>query len=158
MTLFNCHFVDHFSTYVLVLYLWFCNKALISARHGMYALICDHSIARWQCQKLHCPHVDVSKKSQSSTCSATSVGPSMICFDRKPHKTNTYFKAATSNTPLFSFQKLRSFFMNVSMERYGEPFSEYAITMVWSFAVAIFSVGGMIGSFSVGAMVDRFGR
>lgn len=55
-------------------------------------------------------------------------------------------------------QKLRAFFQNVSMERYGEPFTPGATTMVWSFAVAIFSVGGMIGSFSVGALVDRFGR
>lgn len=55
-------------------------------------------------------------------------------------------------------QKLRLFFQNVSIERYGEPFSPGANTMVWSFAVAIFSVGGMIGSFSVGALVDRFGR
>ncbi|XP_068591691.1 solute carrier family 2, facilitated glucose transporter member 3 [Cebidichthys violaceus] len=55
-------------------------------------------------------------------------------------------------------QKLRRFFQNVSMERYGEPFSPGANTMVWSFAVAIFSVGGMVGSFSVGAMVNKFGR
>ncbi|XP_037641432.1 solute carrier family 2, facilitated glucose transporter member 3 isoform X1 [Sebastes umbrosus] len=55
-------------------------------------------------------------------------------------------------------QKLRRFFQNVSIDRYGEPFSPGANTMVWSFAVAIFSVGGMIGSFSVGAMVDKFGR
>ncbi|XP_042345296.1 solute carrier family 2, facilitated glucose transporter member 3 [Plectropomus leopardus] len=55
-------------------------------------------------------------------------------------------------------QKLRRFFQNVSTERYKEPFSPGANTMVWSFAVAIFSVGGMIGSFSVGAMVNKFGR
>ncbi|XP_074509472.1 solute carrier family 2, facilitated glucose transporter member 3 [Sebastes fasciatus] len=55
-------------------------------------------------------------------------------------------------------QKLRRFFQNVSIDRYGEPFSPGANTMVWSFAVAIFSVGGMIGSFSVGVMVDKFGR
>ncbi|XP_056236237.1 solute carrier family 2, facilitated glucose transporter member 1 isoform X1 [Seriola aureovittata] len=55
-------------------------------------------------------------------------------------------------------QKLRRFFQNVSMERYGEPFSKGTNTMVWSFSVAIFSVGGMIGSFSVGAMVNKFGR
>ncbi|KAM4580001.1 solute carrier family 2, facilitated glucose transporter member 3 [Odontesthes bonariensis] len=55
-------------------------------------------------------------------------------------------------------QKLRDFFQNVSMERYGEPFTPGANTMVWSFAVAIFSVGGMAGSFSVGTMVNTFGR
>lgn len=46
----------------------------------------------------------------------------------------------------------------MSADRYGEPFSKGAITMVWSFAVAIFSAGGMIGSLSVGAMVNKFGR
>ncbi|XP_053182489.1 solute carrier family 2, facilitated glucose transporter member 3 isoform X1 [Scomber japonicus] len=44
------------------------------------------------------------------------------------------------------------------MERYGESFSKETITLVWSVSVAIFSVGGMIGSFSVGAMVTKFGR
>lgn len=55
-------------------------------------------------------------------------------------------------------QKLRGFFQNVSMQRYGEPFSEQTNLMLWSFAVAIFSVGGMIGSLSVGAIVNKFGR
>uniref|UniRef100_A0A3Q2YD18 Solute carrier family 2 member 3b n=1 Tax=Hippocampus comes TaxID=109280 RepID=A0A3Q2YD18_HIPCM len=55
-------------------------------------------------------------------------------------------------------QKLRRFFQNVSLERFNEPFSPGATTMVWSFAVAIFSVGGMLGSFSVGAIVNKFGR
>uniref|UniRef100_A0A3Q2VW09 Solute carrier family 2, facilitated glucose transporter member 5 n=1 Tax=Haplochromis burtoni TaxID=8153 RepID=A0A3Q2VW09_HAPBU len=55
-------------------------------------------------------------------------------------------------------QKLRTFFSNVSQSRYGEPFQSQTITLVWSFAVAIFSVGGMIGSFSVGAVVNKFGR
>uniref|UniRef100_A0A3B3DM29 Solute carrier family 2 member 3a n=1 Tax=Oryzias melastigma TaxID=30732 RepID=A0A3B3DM29_ORYME len=31
-------------------------------------------------------------------------------------------------------------------------------TIVWSIAVAIFSVGGMVGSFSVGVLANRFGR
>ncbi|XP_030605496.1 solute carrier family 2, facilitated glucose transporter member 3-like [Archocentrus centrarchus] len=55
-------------------------------------------------------------------------------------------------------QKLRTFFTNVSQDRYGEPFSSRTVNLVWSFTVAIFSVGGMIGSFSVGAMVNKFGR
>uniref|UniRef100_A0A4W6FQJ3 Solute carrier family 2 member 3a n=1 Tax=Lates calcarifer TaxID=8187 RepID=A0A4W6FQJ3_LATCA len=55
-------------------------------------------------------------------------------------------------------QKLRSFFNDTWMERYGEPISPGVCTIVWSVAVAIFSVGGMVGSFSVGVMADRFGR
>uniref|UniRef100_A0A668AD78 Solute carrier family 2 member 3a n=1 Tax=Myripristis murdjan TaxID=586833 RepID=A0A668AD78_9TELE len=55
-------------------------------------------------------------------------------------------------------QKLRNFFNNTWMERYGEPISLGVQTIVWSVAVAIFSVGGMVGSFSVGVMANRFGR
>ncbi|XP_070702119.1 solute carrier family 2, facilitated glucose transporter member 3a, partial [Pempheris klunzingeri] len=55
-------------------------------------------------------------------------------------------------------EKLKSFFNDTWMERYGEPISPGVCTIVWSVAVAIFSVGGMVGSFSVGVMADRFGR
>ncbi|XP_056141613.1 solute carrier family 2, facilitated glucose transporter member 1 [Lampris incognitus] len=55
-------------------------------------------------------------------------------------------------------KELRDFLRNVSTERYGEPFSTGTNTMVWSFAVAVFSVGGMVGSLSVGAIVNKFGR
>uniref|UniRef100_A0A8C7G2T3 Solute carrier family 2 member 3a n=1 Tax=Oncorhynchus kisutch TaxID=8019 RepID=A0A8C7G2T3_ONCKI len=55
-------------------------------------------------------------------------------------------------------QKLRAFFNNTWMERYAEPIKPGTCTIVWSLSVAIFSVGGMVGSFSVGVMADRFGR
>ena len=55
-------------------------------------------------------------------------------------------------------QKLRAFFNATWMDRYGEPISPGVQTVVWSFAVAIFSIGGMVGSFSVGVMANRFGR
>lgn len=55
-------------------------------------------------------------------------------------------------------QKLRSFFNDTWMDRYKEPISVGVCTIVWSVSVAIFSVGGMVGSFSVGVMADRFGR
>ncbi|XP_031708612.1 solute carrier family 2, facilitated glucose transporter member 3 [Anarrhichthys ocellatus] len=92
--------------------------------------------------------------------------------DHKPKKKLTFYLLYSVSTAVigslqFGYntgvinapeQKLRRFFQNVSMERYGEPFSPGANTMVWSFAVAIFSVGGMVGSFSVGALVNKFGR
>ncbi|KAI9514027.1 Solute carrier 2, facilitated glucose transporter member 1 [Dissostichus eleginoides] len=55
-------------------------------------------------------------------------------------------------------QKLRSFFNDTWVERYGEPITPGVCTIVWSVSVAIFSVGGMVGSFSVGVMANRFGR
>ncbi|XP_075968859.1 solute carrier family 2, facilitated glucose transporter member 3a [Anarhichas minor] len=55
-------------------------------------------------------------------------------------------------------QKLRSFFNDTWVERYGVPITPGVCTIVWSVSVAIFSVGGMVGSFSVGVMANRFGR
>nr|QDF45859.1 glucose transporter 3b [Lateolabrax maculatus] len=91
--------------------------------------------------------------------------------DDKPKKITLYLLFCVSTAVIGSLQfgyntgvinapeqKLHRFFQNVSMERYGEPFSQGTNTMVWSFAVAIFSVGGMVGSFSVGAVVNKFGR
>ncbi|KAJ8289914.1 hypothetical protein GJAV_G00006700 [Gymnothorax javanicus] len=55
-------------------------------------------------------------------------------------------------------QKLRSFFNETWIQRYGRPMDPNVCTFIWSFAVAIFSVGGMVGSFSVGFIANKFGR
>ncbi|XP_061109830.1 solute carrier family 2, facilitated glucose transporter member 3-like [Conger conger] len=55
-------------------------------------------------------------------------------------------------------QKLLAFFNKTWVERYKEPISQGVSTTIWSFSVAVFSVGGMAGSFSVGIMADTFGR
>uniref|UniRef100_A0A8D0EFT2 Solute carrier family 2, facilitated glucose transporter member 3 n=1 Tax=Salvator merianae TaxID=96440 RepID=A0A8D0EFT2_SALMN len=53
---------------------------------------------------------------------------------------------------------LQSFINETWIERTGAPISQNLLTSLWSLSVAIFSVGGMIGSFSVGLFVNRFGR
>ncbi|CAB1329499.1 unnamed protein product, partial [Coregonus sp. 'balchen'] len=42
--------------------------------------------------------------------------------------------------------------------RYSEPIPDTSLTTLWSISVAIFSVGGIFGSFSVGLFVNRLGR
>uniref|UniRef100_A0A672ZT63 Solute carrier family 2, facilitated glucose transporter member 1-like n=1 Tax=Sphaeramia orbicularis TaxID=375764 RepID=A0A672ZT63_9TELE len=42
--------------------------------------------------------------------------------------------------------------------RYSDPITKGSLTAIWSVSVAIFSVGGIFGSFSVGLFVNRFGR
>ncbi|KAI4901279.1 hypothetical protein NFI96_022181, partial [Prochilodus magdalenae] len=51
--------------------------------------------------------------------------------------------------------KLQAFFNETWLQRYGKPIDPGVCTLVWSFAVAIFSVGGMVGSFSVGVVADN---
>uniref|UniRef100_A0A2K5UYY5 Solute carrier family 2, facilitated glucose transporter member 1 n=1 Tax=Macaca fascicularis TaxID=9541 RepID=A0A2K5UYY5_MACFA len=53
---------------------------------------------------------------------------------------------------------IEEFYNQTWIHRYGERILPTTLTTLWSLSVAIFSVGGMIGSFSVGLFVNRFGR
>lgn len=53
---------------------------------------------------------------------------------------------------------IEEFYNQTWIHRYGENILPTTLTTLWSLSVAIFSVGGMIGSFSVGLFVNRFGR
>ncbi|XP_028261178.1 solute carrier family 2, facilitated glucose transporter member 1 [Parambassis ranga] len=53
---------------------------------------------------------------------------------------------------------IENFINETWFERYNEPITKNTITALWSLAIAIFSVGGILGSFSVGLFVNRFGR
>ncbi|XP_026224011.1 solute carrier family 2, facilitated glucose transporter member 1-like isoform X1 [Anabas testudineus] len=53
---------------------------------------------------------------------------------------------------------IESFYNETWTGRFSEPISHTTLTALWSLSVAIFSVGGMIGSFSVGIIADRCGR
>ncbi|CAB1353612.1 unnamed protein product [Coregonus sp. 'balchen'] len=56
-------------------------------------------------------------------------------------------------------QKVIEMFLNKTwVDRYNEPITKTSLTTLWSISVAIFSVGGIFGSFSVGLFVNRFGR
>ncbi|XP_061687970.1 solute carrier family 2, facilitated glucose transporter member 1-like [Syngnathoides biaculeatus] len=56
-------------------------------------------------------------------------------------------------------QKIIENFINATwLARYQDPISGNTLKAIWSIAVAIFSVGGIFGSFSVGVFVNRFGR
>uniref|UniRef100_A0A8C1IKZ2 Solute carrier family 2, facilitated glucose transporter member 3-like n=1 Tax=Cyprinus carpio TaxID=7962 RepID=A0A8C1IKZ2_CYPCA len=55
-------------------------------------------------------------------------------------------------------EKVQDFIRNVTQERSGEPMEKSTLTTVWSLTVSIFNVGGMIGSLSVGTLVDKLGR
>ncbi|MFT7815921.1 solute carrier family 2, facilitated glucose transporter member 3-like, partial [Arapaima gigas] len=55
-------------------------------------------------------------------------------------------------------KKLYSFFNETWTARYQSPIDPSVSTIIWSFTVAIFNAGGMIGSLSVSAVVNKFGR
>lgn len=47
---------------------------------------------------------------------------------------------------------------DVYKSRYGEDIPEEAVKRLYSVAVSIFAIGGMLGGFSGGMIADRFGR
>ncbi|KAH0616315.1 hypothetical protein JD844_027344, partial [Phrynosoma platyrhinos] len=53
---------------------------------------------------------------------------------------------------------IKSFFNETWIDRTGAPITLTLLTSLWSLSVAVFPIGGMIGSFSVGLFVNRFGR
>ncbi|KAM6982946.1 solute carrier family 2, facilitated glucose transporter member 1-like [Tautogolabrus adspersus] len=53
---------------------------------------------------------------------------------------------------------IEDFYNETWHSRFSEDISHPTLTALWSLSVAIFSVGGMFGSFSVGLFVNRFGR
>ncbi|XP_032377593.1 solute carrier family 2, facilitated glucose transporter member 1 [Etheostoma spectabile] len=53
---------------------------------------------------------------------------------------------------------IESFYNETWSSRFSEPIPQTVLTALWSLSVAIFSIGGMFGSFSVGLFVNRFGR
>ncbi|KAM4636106.1 solute carrier family 2, facilitated glucose transporter member 3-like [Discoglossus pictus] len=53
---------------------------------------------------------------------------------------------------------IKAFYNESYIHRYGESMSRGLLTSLWSLSVAIFSVGGMVGSLSVGFFANRFGR
>uniref|UniRef100_A0A8C4NLY2 Solute carrier family 2 member 3a n=1 Tax=Eptatretus burgeri TaxID=7764 RepID=A0A8C4NLY2_EPTBU len=55
-------------------------------------------------------------------------------------------------------QIIKDFFNETWMGRSGVEIEKATLLTLWSFTVAIFTVGGMVGSLSVGLFVNRFGR
>ncbi|XP_036961631.1 solute carrier family 2, facilitated glucose transporter member 1-like isoform X2 [Acanthopagrus latus] len=53
---------------------------------------------------------------------------------------------------------IENFYNETWTSRFSESIPQSTLTALWSLSVAIFSVGGMFGSFSVGLFVNKFGR
>ncbi|NXC23699.1 GTR11 protein, partial [Campylorhamphus procurvoides] len=53
---------------------------------------------------------------------------------------------------------IKSFIRETWLKRYGSLPSEETITLMWSFIVSIYSIGGLLGSSAAGYLAVRFGR
>uniref|UniRef100_A0A663E4P5 Major facilitator superfamily (MFS) profile domain-containing protein n=1 Tax=Aquila chrysaetos chrysaetos TaxID=223781 RepID=A0A663E4P5_AQUCH len=53
---------------------------------------------------------------------------------------------------------IKSFIRETWLKRYSFSPSEDMITLMWSFVVSIYSIGGLLGSLSAGYLSVRFGR
>ncbi|NWU11355.1 GTR11 protein, partial [Cephalopterus ornatus] len=53
---------------------------------------------------------------------------------------------------------IKSFIHETWLKRYGSSPSEDLITLMWSFIVSVYSIGGLLGSSTAGYLAVRFGR
>lgn len=58
----------------------------------------------------------------------------------------------------FFLQNIENFMKDVYKDRYGEDISDDSVKKLYSVAVSIFAIGGMVGGFSGGIIANRFGR
>uniref|UniRef100_A0A8C5D734 Major facilitator superfamily (MFS) profile domain-containing protein n=1 Tax=Gouania willdenowi TaxID=441366 RepID=A0A8C5D734_GOUWI len=53
---------------------------------------------------------------------------------------------------------IKAFYNETWMERYGEPVPAQTATLLWSFTVSIFAIGGLLGALCVSAVIRVLGR
>lgn len=56
------------------------------------------------------------------------------------------------------FQNIEKFIKDVFEDRYKQNIENGRAELLYSFAVSIFAIGGMLGGFSGGIIANRFGR
>ncbi|XP_063046021.1 solute carrier family 2, facilitated glucose transporter member 11-like [Engraulis encrasicolus] len=65
------------------------------------------------------------------------------------------FQISVLNSPSTYIREL----INVTCtERYGLNLPSWQLSIIWSFVVSIFSIGGLIGVHSTRRLVDKYGR
>lgn len=65
------------------------------------------------------------------------------------------FNSGVINEPS---QVIQDFYNSTYYDRNGEYMSSSLLTLLWSFTVSIFAIGGMIGGLSGGYLANRYGR
>uniref|UniRef100_A0A8C4UBA0 Major facilitator superfamily (MFS) profile domain-containing protein n=1 Tax=Falco tinnunculus TaxID=100819 RepID=A0A8C4UBA0_FALTI len=77
----------------------------------------------------------------------------------KSMKLESFVPFAWPHTPgLSNCKYIKSFMRETWLKRYGSFPNEEMITLMWSFVVSIYSIGGLLGSLSAGYLSVRFGR
>lgn len=53
---------------------------------------------------------------------------------------------------------MKQFYNTTYMGRYGRPMEDSFLTLLWSFSVSMYPLGGFFGSLMVAPLVNKLGR
>lgn len=55
-------------------------------------------------------------------------------------------------------QFIKTLVEEACVHRYGVSLQEWQVSLIWSFIVSIYCIGGLLGSLVVAPLITRFGR
>lgn len=58
----------------------------------------------------------------------------------------------------FLFKFIKDLVNQTCLERYNLSLEKWQLSLIWSFTVSIFCIGGLIGSLTVGSLISKHGR
>lgn len=66
--------------------------------------------------------------------------------------------ACGAHVSLSALQHIKAFYNATWSQRYGHGLAPGPLTLLYSFTVSVFALGGLVGSLLVGVLVERYGR
>lgn len=98
---------------------------------------------------------------QYGFCVSVMNAPSAVSdwrWDRRNLLPKCFFPLSNTRLSAWSVQHIKELVNLTCLQRYRVRLDQWQVSLIWSFLVSIFCVGGLLGSLSAGPLITRHGR